>query len=174
MKTVNNWIAVFALMGLVMIPGLATADQIVMQTQATAFNAVAGEQNATLESSALISVLVTKEGFPVSSLGVDVGDGTSPIELPSKAHDGKSKQGWRLRTVVAPDGGCLMTPTQFDNKGGGVYVIRVVPDTVNKSCVWVEGDYHYVVDYGPVKGRRGSALGELTIPAAPIVPPVTP
>jgi hypothetical protein len=171
MKSLSNLIVVLGLLGLVMVPGLATADQIVMQTQATAANAVAGEQNATIASSALISVLVTKEGFPVSSLGIDVGDGTSPIEFPSKAHDHNTKGSWRLRTIVTPEGGCAMVPTQFDNKGGGVYVIRVVPDTNIPTCVWVQGDYQYVVDYGPAKGRRGSALGELTIPAAPVPAP---
>jgi hypothetical protein len=163
MKSLSKLIVVLGLLGLVMLPGLATADQIVIQTQATAANAVAGEQNATVASSALISVLVTKEGFPVSSLGVDVGDGNSTIEFPSKAHDRNTKGAWRLRTIVTPEGGCAMVPTQFDNKGAGVYVIRVVPN----GCAWVQGDYHYVLDFGPAKGRRGSALGELTIPAAP-------
>lgn len=169
MKSLSKLIVVLGLLGLVMIPGHATASQIVMQTEATAANAVAGEQNATIASSALITVLVTKEGFPVSSLGVDVGDGNSTIEFPSKANDRKTKSAWRLRTIVTPEGGCAMVPTQFDNKGAGVYVIRVAPST---GCAWVEGDYQYVVDFGPAKGRRGSALGELTIPAAPLV--VTP
>ncbi len=159
-KTVNKWIVVFALMGLVMLPGLAAADQIVMQTQATAAKAVDGNQNGTL-----ITVLVTKEGFPLSNLGEDVGNGTSPIDLPNKHHDRGHKAGWRVRTIVTPEGGCVMVPTQFDNKGGGTYVIQVVPDPTKQSCVWVKGDYHYVVDFGPSKGLRGSVLGELTIPA---------
>ena len=164
MKSLGKLIVVMSLLGLVMLPGLATADQIVLQTQATAANAVAGEQTTTIASSALISVLVTKEGFPVSGLGVDVGDGNSTIEFPSKANDRNTKGSWRLRTIVTPDGGCAMVPTQFDNKGAGVYVIRVVPN----GCAWVEGDYQYVVDFGAAKGRRGSALGELTIPASPL------
>ena len=173
MKSLSKLIVVLGFLGLVMIPGLATADQIVMQTQATAASAVGG-QNATIASPALISLVVTKEGFPESTLGEDVGDGNTIITLPKKNNDRHTNGTWRLRTIATPDpdpaSGCVLVPTQFDNMGGGVYQIQVKSQAGPNGCGWVQGDYQFVVSYGPSKGRRGSVLGTLTIPPAPAAP----
>jgi len=136
-------------------PVLADAVEVLVQTKANASNATAGESGATIASSALITVVVTKFGKPVANLGADTGDGTAEITLPDEwtFHDGFN---------VRP-GGCNMTLTQFINQGDGVYSIRVVPSVVNPACTWLSGDYHYAVSVLS-NGRRGAGLGVLTIP----------
>ncbi|HLE87812.1 MAG TPA: hypothetical protein VI727_09140 [Candidatus Brocadiaceae bacterium] len=154
-----------------MIPGIVMAGNslLTIQTDGNASNASAGESGATISSSALISVVVTNSlGAAVSNLGSSTGDGTSEIALPN---------GWTLSTGFnVPPGACLMTPTEFNNDGGGIYTIRVVPFVSNESCTWLEGKYHYVVsierkgsgesgereDSGK-KPFKGSGLGVLAI-----------
>lgn len=150
-----------------MIPGIVMADDslLTVQTEGNASNASAGESGAAISSSALISVVVTNsQGAPVSNLGSSTGDGTSEIELPD---------GWTLSSDFnVPPGGCLMTPTQFNNDGDGIYTIRVVPFVDNQSCTWLAGDYHYAVsierrererESSSKKPFKGSGLGVLTI-----------
>ena len=63
-----------------------SSTALVVQTAANPGNASPGESGASVASSALISVLVTKasDGAPVSDLGASAGDQTSEISLPSQ------------------------------------------------------------------------------------------
>lgn len=161
MKTSNSIVKPLLILLLILfIPGIATADPVVIQTAANASNASSGESGASISSSALISVLVTNEaGTPLANLGASVGDGSAQITLPA---------GWTLfSNLNAPPGGCLLTPTEFHNWGNGSYNIRVVPFLNNPSCSWLAGDYHYVVTIKRLVNRltlyKGSSLGVLTI-----------
>jgi hypothetical protein len=135
----------------------ASAAPLTVQVIANQSNADPGEFGANIAASALISVLVTnpRTGLPVSNLGGSVGNGTAAISLPP---------GWSLIDGfnVAP-GGCLMTPTEFSNLGGGVYDIRVVPFVTNPACKWLAGDYLFVVAL--TGANNGRALGVLHIAA---------
>jgi hypothetical protein len=150
----NPVVALGLLLNLVTFAIPATAAPVMVQTEATARNAAAGESGATIASSALIGVLVTSvDGKPVSTLGANLGNGTGAITLPS---------GWALITGAVPPSGCLMNPTQFSNQGNGIYSIRVVPFLNNPNCRWRSGDYLYTVRVGTAT-QDGSALGKLTI-----------
>jgi hypothetical protein len=149
------------LLYLLLMPSLAAAAALIVQTKGNPSNAAAGESGANISSSALLSVLVTRHGAgtPVADIGDSVGDGTNAISLPT---------GWTLTTGfnVSP-GGCLMTPTEFFNLGNGIYDIRVVPFVDNPDCTWLSGEYHYVVEINVTIGRQpfsGSGLGVLRIP----------
>jgi hypothetical protein len=152
-------VVVSALLGFWLFPSLGEAAGVTVQTAGNKSNAAVGESGATIGSSALITVVVTKTstGLPVTTLGADVGDGTSGITLPA---------GWTLFTNAnVPPGGCLMSPTEFTNWGNGTYSIRVVPFLPGPDCTWLSGDYHYVVTIdtaGP--SLKGSGLGVLSIP----------
>jgi hypothetical protein len=113
---------------------------------------------ANVAASALISVLVTLDGAPVSDLGSNAGDGTSEVSLPT---------GWSLwgGFNVRP-GGSDISVTQFVNDGNGIYDIRIVPFVGNPACVWLSGEYIYAVQIRVTrKGAvlQGGALGKLTI-----------
>jgi hypothetical protein len=154
MKSLKQSAAALAVLGLLLLPTPGAAlQQEGVQTQATASNASAGESGASVGASALIGVLVLDGGLPVSSLGASVGNGTSQITLPT---------GWTLTTRIVPPGGCVMTPTEFQNFGGGLYSIRVVPLVTNASCRWLSGDYLYAVRIDTM-GFAGGGLGKLTI-----------
>lgn len=158
---INSAMVVASLFGLLMFPSLAEAAPVTVETLANKGNAAPGESGATIASSALISVLVTRaNGEPITNLGASVGNGTAAIALPT---------GWALQTGFnVPPGGCLLTPTQFFNSGSGIYSIRVVPFVNNPACSWLSGDYHYVVQLQiPSSGGvtlRGSGLGVIKLP----------
>jgi hypothetical protein len=161
MKTQVKQVAIIGLLaGFLLRPCVGSAEVVGVQTETNPSNAAAGESGASIGVSALISVLVIKpNGGGVSNLGDSIGDGTSGITLPT---------GWTLTTGfnVAP-GGCLMSPTQFTNGGGGIYTIRVVPFLDNPSCQWLSGEYHYVVRVNVALDTttfRGRGLGVLRIP----------
>jgi hypothetical protein len=136
-----------------------------IETRAHRFFADAGESGPAFDVSAMISVLVTRDGRPVTDLGASVPMSGGAIALPPE---------WTLQSsFVAPPGplgiGCVFDATQFQNAGNGLYTIRVVPSLGSPLCRWGLGDYHYRVSLS--RGAvRGSALGVLTIPDSPSVP----
>jgi hypothetical protein len=136
-----------------------------VETRAHRFFADAGESGPTFDVSAMISVLVTRDGAPVADLGASIPMSGGAITLPPA---------FTLRpSFVAPPGpvgiGCLLDATAFTNVGNGIYTIRVVPLIDSPVCRWGLGDYHYVVSVA--RGSlRGSGLGVLTIPDSPSVP----
>lgn len=136
-----------------------------VETRAHRLFADAGESGPAFDVSAMISVLVTRDGAPVGDLGASVPMSGAAIALPPA---------FTLRTsFVAPPGpvgiGCVLDPTAFTNHGNGIYTIRVVPLIDSPVCRWGLGDYHYVVNVAR-GGLRGSGLGVLTIPDSPSVP----
>jgi hypothetical protein len=140
---------------------LTATNELLVQIQINTSNAGAGDSGATVDSSAIISVLVTQRGAPVGDLAPlgPIGDQTSSISLPSGwiLHDGFS---------VRP-GGCGITVTEFINYGNGLYNIRIVPFVQNPNCAWLSGQYLYAVSINVTSGnviRQGSALAKLTIP----------
>jgi hypothetical protein len=146
-------------------PFFGTSRAYTVETRAHRFFADAGESGPTFDVSAMISVLVTRDGAPVSDLGASVPMSGGAIALPPA---------FTLRTsFVAPPGplgiGCLLDPTAFTNHGNGIYTIRVVPLIDSPVCRWGLGDYHYVVSVAR-GSRRGSGLGVLTVPDSPSVP----
>jgi hypothetical protein len=155
------------LAGLLLLPSTGGAVGLTVQTAGNPSNAAAGEFGASVDASALLTVLVTRDsdGAPVSDLGASVGDGTGAITLP---------RGWTLTTLIVPAAiglqpgqGCPMTPTEFTNGGGGIYLIRVVPDLRDPTCVWLFLDYHYAVQirfHASTETLRGGGLGLLQIP----------
>jgi hypothetical protein len=126
-------------------------------------NATAGASGANVTASAMMSVLVTLEGQPVSDLGANDGNQTSAINLPT---------GWTLLDGfnVRP-GGCNVTVTEFLNLGGGLYDLRLVPFANNPACTWLSGEYVYGIQLefprlidGNNVVLAGGALGKLTVP----------
>ena len=141
----------------------AGTQELLVQMQINRSNATAGGSGANVAASALISVLVTLGGVPVTDLGASTGTGTSAVSLPS---------GWLLADGfnVRP-GGCNVSVTQFGNQGNGIYDIRVVPFLANAACHWLSGEYIYAVQIrvsrtisGSTVVLQGSALAKLTIP----------
>jgi len=137
--------------------------ELLVQLQINRSNATAGDSGANVAASALMSVLVTLDGQPVSDLGANTGDQTSAVALPA---------GWTLRDGfnVRP-GGCGVTVTEFTNQGDGIYDIRVVPFADNAACTWLSGEYVYAVQLeftrtidGDTVVLAGGTLGKLTIP----------
>jgi len=57
--------------------------ELFVQIQINRSNATAGSSGANIAASALISVLVTLDGAPVSDLGTTTGDGMSEVSLPT-------------------------------------------------------------------------------------------
>jgi hypothetical protein len=140
---------------------LSTMNELLVQMQINTGNAAAGDFGASVDASALMSVLVTQRGAPVGDLAPlgPIGDQTSSISLPPGwiLHDGFS---------VRPFG-CSVTVTEFINYGNGLYNIRIVPFLQNPDCAWLSGQYLYAISINVTSGnivRQGSALAKLTIP----------
>ena len=134
-----------------------------VQMQINRSNAAAGGSGANVGASAIISVLVTLDGVPVTDLGATAGNQTSAINLPA---------GWTLSDGfnVRP-GGCGVSVTEFLNEGAGIYDIRIVPFVTTAACVWLSGEYIYAAQIkasrtigGKTVVLQGGALGKLTIP----------
>jgi len=152
MQKSTKRVVVSALLTLSLIPSLASADPVVVQTAGNQEFANPGTFG--FSSSADLSVLITTHGGrPVSDLGPPViGNGSSVISLPPE---------WTfVGNFTRPPGACAILPNQFFNIGDGLYVIRVVPGP--PECRWVAGDYHYVMQIAR-PGLRGSGLGVLPI-----------
>jgi hypothetical protein len=67
--------------------------------------------------------------------------------------------GWSLVSGFnVPPLGCGMVPIAFTNVGAGIYTIEVVPVPAVPACVWVAGEYHYMVSLSK-NGRRGGGGG---------------
>jgi len=141
----------------------SAARELFVQMQINRGNAGAGDSGATVDASAVVSVLVTLDGEPVADLGANAGNQTSVTALPS---------GWTLRDGfnVRPFG-CSVSVTEFGNQGGGIYDIRIVPYVDNPACTWLSGEYIYAIQIktsrtiaGKSVSLQGSALGKLTIP----------
>ena len=137
--------------------------ELLVQMQINRGNATAGASGANVAASAMMSVLVTLDGQPVSDLGANAGNQTSAISLPA---------GWTLRDGfnVRP-GGCAVTVTEFLNQGGGLYDIRLVPFADNPACTWLSGEYVYGIQLeftrtidGNSVVLAGGTLAKLTIP----------
>jgi len=141
----------------------SAARELFVQMQINRGNAGAGDSGATVDASAVVSVLVTLDGEPVADLGANAGNQTSVTALPS---------GWTLRDGfnVRPFG-CSVSVTEFGNQEGGIYDIRIVPYVDNPACTWLSGEYIYAIQIktsrtiaGKSVSLQGSALGKLTIP----------
>jgi len=137
--------------------------ELLVQMQINRSNANAGDSGANVDASAIISVLVTLDGVPVTDLGANAGNQTSAISLPT---------GWTLTDGfnVRP-GGCDVSVTEFGNQGAGIYDIRIVPFVDNPACAWLSGEYIYAVQIKvtrTIAGRsvvlQGGTLGKLIIP----------
>jgi hypothetical protein len=137
---------------------LVRGRELFVQMQINRSNAVSGGSGANVAASALISVLVTLDGAPVSDLGANTGGGTSEVSLPT---------GWSLwgGFNVRP-GGSDISVTEFVNDGNGIYDIRIVPFVGNPASVWLSGEYIYALQIRVTrKGTllQGGALAKLTI-----------
>jgi len=137
--------------------------ELFVQMQINRSNADAGDSGANVAASAIISVLVTMDGEPVTDLGANAGNQNSVTPLPA---------GWTLLDGfnVRP-GGCNASVTEFGNQGNGVYDIRIVPYVNNPVCTWLSGEYVYGIQIkvprtiaGKAVSLQGSALGKLAIP----------
>ena len=137
--------------------------ELLVQMQINRSNATAGGSGANVAASAIISVMVTLDGVPVTDLGATAGNQTSAINLPT---------GWTLSDGfnVRP-GGCGVSVTEFLNDSAGIYDIRIVPLVTNATCAWLSGEYIYAVQIkvsrtigGKAVILQGGALGKLTIP----------
>jgi hypothetical protein len=137
--------------------------ELLVQMQINRSNATAGSSGANVAASALISVLVTLNGVPVTDLGANAGNETSVINLPT---------GWTLDDGFnMRPGGCRASVTQFANEGAGIYDIRIVPLVDTPVCKWLSGEYIYGVQIKvtrTIEGKavvlQGGALAKLTIP----------
>jgi hypothetical protein len=141
---------------------MATHRELLVQMQINRSNATAGDSGANVAASAMISVLVTLDGVPVSNLGATAGNSTSAINLPAA---------WTLSDGfnVRPNG-CGVSVTQFVNQSAGIYDIRIVPFVGNAACTWLSGEYVYAVQIkvsrtigGKALVLQGGTLGKLII-----------
>ncbi len=139
-----------------------TTKELLVQMQINRGNATAGGSGANVMASAMISVLVTLGGKPVTDLGANAGNQTSPTPLPA---------GWTLLDGfnVRPFGS-LVTVTEFLNQGGGLYDIRIVPHVDNPAATWLSGEYIYALGIKVTRSKhgkktvlQGSALAKLTV-----------
>ena len=137
--------------------------ELCVQMQINHGNAAAGGAGATVGASAMITALVTLDGAPADNLGANVGNQTSPIQLPT---------GWTLLDGfnVRPFGS-LVTVTEFLNQGSGLYDIRIVPYVNNPASTWLSGEYIYALaikvsrtKLGKKTVLQGSALAKLIVP----------
>ena len=140
----------------------STKKELLVQMQINRSNATAGGSGANVFASAMISVLVTQNGVPVTDLGANAGDQNSATTLPT---------GWTLFDgfSVAP-GGSAVTVTEFLNQGSGIYDIRIVPFIDNPACAWLSGEYVYALGIHVTRRKQGrttvlqgSALAKLTV-----------
>jgi len=140
----------------------STKKELLVQMQINRSNANAGDSGANVFASAMISVLVTQNGVPVTDLGANAGDQNSATTLPT---------GWTLFDgfSVAP-GGSAVTVTEFLNQGSGIYDIRIVPFIDNPACAWLSGEYVYALGIHATRRKQGrttvlqgSALAKLTV-----------
>ena len=134
-------------------------NELFVQAQINRSNAQNGGAGANVLSSALVSVLVTLDGAPVSDLGSTTGNGTSEITLPT---------GWSFwgGFNVRP-GGSDISITEFGNQGDGIYDIRIVPYLGNPACTWLSGEYIYAVQLKVTRNNvvlQGGTLAKLVIP----------
>jgi len=137
--------------------------ELLVQMQINRSNASAGGSGANVAASALMSVMVTHGGVPVTDLGPTAGNCTGPVTLPAGV---TLIDGFNVRP-----GGCLSSVTQFVNQGNGIYDIRIVPFLGNAACHWLSGEYVYAIVIhitrtiggGPVV-LQGSTLAKLSIP----------
>lgn len=143
-------------------PQRRSRRELLVQMQINRGNATAGGSGANVAASAMMSVLVTLDGEPVSDLGANVGNQTSGVSLPT---------GWTLRDGfnVRP-GGCKVTVTEFVNQGDGLYDIRIVPFLDNPACTWLSGEYVYEIQLEVMRtidGNNvvlaGGTLAKLTV-----------
>jgi hypothetical protein len=139
-----------------------TKKELLVQMQINRGNAVAGGAGANVMASAMISVLVTLKGVPVTDLGTNSGDQNSATSLPA---------GWTLLDGfnVRP-GGSIVTVTEFLNQGSGIYDIRIVPYVDNPASTWLSGEYVYALGIKVTRSKhgkktvlQGSTLAKLTI-----------
>jgi hypothetical protein len=146
-----------------LLPLHPTTRELLVQMKINRSNAHAGASGANVPASAIMSVMVTQGGVPVTDLGANVGTQTSAISLPT---------GWTLRDGfnVRP-GGCTVSVTEFLNQGGGIYDIRIVPFVGNAGCSWLSGEYVYGIQLeftrtisGLSVTLQGGTLAKLTIP----------
>jgi hypothetical protein len=138
----------------------APQGELLVQMQINRGNATAGGANA--PASAVMSVLVTLNGEPVSDLGASVFIQASAINLPA---------GWTLRNVTVAPTGCNVSAIEFLNQGEGLYDIRIVPFIDNPACAWLSGEYVYAIQLeftrtigGETVVLQGGTLGKLTVP----------
>ena len=133
--------------------------ELFVQAQINRSNAQAGGSGANVLSSALVSVLVTLDGVPVSDLGSTTGNGTSEITLPT---------GWDfLDGFNVRPGGAAVSITEFGNQGNGIYDIRIVPFLRNPAAHWLSGEYIYGVQLKVTRNNvvlQGGTLAKLAIP----------
>ncbi len=132
--------------------------ELLVQMQINTSNARTGGSGANVPASALISVLVTLDGAPVSDLGSNKGNQTSEITLPT---------GWSLESGfnVRP-GGCGVSVTEFGNQGNGIYDIRIVPFLGNSACTWLSGQYIFALQIKVTRQNQilqGGTLAKLTV-----------
>jgi hypothetical protein len=132
--------------------------ELLVQMQINGSGIRAGASGANIAASALISVLVTLDGAPVSDLGSNTGNGTSEVTPPT---------GWSLwgGFNVRP-GGSDISVTEFSNQGDGIYDIRIVPWLHNPACTWLSGEYIYALQIQVTRKNevlQGGALAKLTI-----------
>jgi len=137
--------------------------ELLVQMQINRSNATAGGSGANVAASALVSLMVTLDGAPVTDLGPTVGNGTSVVPLPAGV-------AWVDGFNVRP-GGCGCSITQFANQGNGIYDIRIVPFVGNPACHWLSGEYVFAVIIhvnrvvaGSSVTLQGGALAKLVIP----------
>jgi hypothetical protein len=137
--------------------------ELLVQMKINRSNAAAGGSGANVAASALISIMVTHDGVPVTDLGATAGNGTGPVTLPAGV---ALIDGFNVRP-----GGCISSVTQFVNQGNGIYDIRVVPFLGNAACHWLSGEYVYGIEIHMTRNigghpvtLQGGTLAKLSIP----------
>ena len=113
---------------------IAVGEVLQVQTKASASNADVGEVGYDVYKSALISVLILRDGKGYAGAGSSRGNGWTRISLPT---------GWDFDTNLVPPGGGTLIPTAFSNRGDGYYFIRVNSPYTG----WKSGKYHYKVSF---------------------------
>jgi hypothetical protein len=139
-------------------PTIVNAGELLVQVACSQNLAKVGVAKIASSNAAVVTVVVTKAGVPVTNAGTSVGNGTGIITLPT---------GWKLYNPVGPYQ--ILMPIAFSNLGNGIYAISYVLATGGITSgytprAWRAGDYHMVFQ---VKANnlqdQGDGLGVLKI-----------
>ena len=149
---------VAAMFCFVLCSAIANAGELVVQVAVSQNLAKIGTSVIGSSNAAIATVVVTKDGVPVTNAGNSVGNGSAIISLPTN---------WKMYNQVGP--AQILMPIAFTNYGNGIYTISYVLASGNITTgysgrAWRAGDYHMMFQVkANSNADQGDGLGVLKI-----------